>query len=208
MFNLYSLRIITRVFLLLSISVALLLSACSSSKLAKSWADPALQAPLMGEVFVVGVTHQETFRRLVEDSLVEGISAEGRKGIASYAVMENKGEVNLEEVKSALVESGAASFLVVRLADTTSVTLSQDATGQNYETMDKFERDPLFWNPNPKQSVRTTTRMTLLARVYNVETKQLLWSAYAHFVDPVMTRKYTDKMAKLFVKDLEAQGLL
>ena len=201
-------RVISRVSLLLTISVALLLSACSSSKLAKSWADPALQAPLTGEIFVVGVTHQETMRRLAEDSLVEGIMAEGGKGAASYTVMENKGEVNLEEVKSAVLASGAASLLVVRLADTATVTLSQDATGQNYDTIDKLERDPSFWNPNPKQSVRTTTRLTLLARVYDVETKQMVWSAHAHFVDPVMTKKYTDNMAKLFIKDLKAQGLL
>ena len=109
-----------------------------------------MQEPLTGEVFVVGVAHRETVRRLVENSLVEGLMDRGVLGIASYSVMENKGEVKLDEVKSAIAASKAESLLVIRLADTTTVSLEQDATGQNYDTIDRLEIDPECFNPNPK----------------------------------------------------------
>lgn len=185
----------------------LLLAGCASNRLVSTWSDPAAGV-LQGDVLVIAVTHQDTLRRLFEESYVNLLEGEGLDAVPGYTVTEGGKPVGYDNVVSAVKKTGVGTLLVTRLSDVSAKTVEQMATGRKYDTLDTLEADPVFFNPVPKQATKTTTRMKLVSKLYDVQSRKLLWSAITESKDPVMTSAYIDKLTSMIVADMKKKQLM
>ncbi|WP_163337486.1 hypothetical protein [Desulfopila sp. IMCC35008] len=185
----------------------LLLAGCASNRLVSSWSDPAA-GTVQGDVLVVAVTHQDTVRRLFEDSYVTLLQGEGLTAVPGYTVTEGGKPVSYDDVIAAIGLTGSKALLVTRLSDVSVKTFEQLATGRKYDTLDVLEADPIFFNPVLKQSTTNTTRMKLVSWLYDVQSGKLLWSAVTESKDPVMTRDYINKLVRMIVADMKKKQLM
>ena len=191
----------------LFVVIALCLASCSAKSIVSSWADPdaGVQA---GDTLMVGVAHRETVRKLFEDSLVEGYAKENLKAVASYTVIGAGETPDYDAILTAVARTGSKTVLVARLANFSEQTTVQMALGREYMVFEQAEMAPIFMNPTPTYATNSTVKLQLEARLYDVETKKMIWTATSRVSDPVMTKKYIDKVTGLFLADMKKNGLL
>lgn len=68
---------------------AALLAGCASTKVDVAWTNPEFASRrLEGKVLVVGLTHDETMRRVYEDEMVARLTVRGVSAIRSYEVVQ------------------------------------------------------------------------------------------------------------------------
>ena len=202
--RLLTIRQITSVLFVL---IALGLASCSAKSIVSSWTDPAAGVQA-GDTLMVGVAHRDTVRRLFEDSLVEGFSKENVKAVASYTVAGTEETPDYDAILTAVARTGSKTVLVARLANVSEQTTVQRALGREYMVFEQAEMAPIFMNPTPAYATNSTVKVQLEARLYDVVTKKMIWTATSKVTDPVMTKKYIDKVTGLFLADLKKNGLL
>lgn len=198
-----------RMHLLVSLALFLLvISGCASSNMVSSWHDPLVENNVQGTLLVVAVSHRDTVRKLFEDSYKEALDTGGITVVPGYTVTGPENPVSYSAVVEAVAETGADVVLVTKLANVSENTVQQLATGQKYDTIDNLEKDSIFFNPMPKQTTKTTTRVQLISRLYDVKSGKLFWTAITESKDPVMTKKYIQSLTGLIVDDLEKKNIL
>jgi len=74
-----------RTFATLALGTAALLAACSTTRVTGTWSDPAFTPRPLTSVMVVGVSKEQTARRLYEDQLVQLLAERGVRAVPSYA---------------------------------------------------------------------------------------------------------------------------
>lgn len=184
------------------------LGGCSANRVLTSHADPQMAGKIKGKVLVVTVSHRETPRKLIEESCVRQLSGLGIPAIPSFEVTVGDNPVTYDQAVAAIKKSGAATVLVMQLDSVSSKTIEQLATGSKYDTLDKLEVDPIFFVPQPKVTSRTTTRAKIVSRLYDVQSRKLVWSAVTESKEPVMTRSFADSLVKVILSDLQSKQLL
>ena len=191
--------------------MVLLVSACGQkNRLVSSWVDPAVKVAKVEDALVIGVARDATIRRLYEDSLSRGLYAEGVRTIQGHRVTAVQETITYETVVQAAQETKAKTVLISHLADATRKISSGDALGRQYGDLKDLPMtvDMVASTAPRVASTSSKTTLWLESRLYDVATRDLLWSAQVEVVDPVMTNKAIDKATILFVQDLKAKGLL
>lgn len=192
----------------LMVFLVMLLSGCASNKIFWSHADPSFSERIKEPVLIIGIAHRETVRKLYEDALVDSFGEKNISCIAGYKMMEQKGLVKHADIIEAVKQSEVASVLVTRLEDVNNSTTYSLASGKMYDTLDGLEQNALFFNPHPQVTNSQTTKMQLQSRLYDVESRKLIWSATSESKNPVMTKKYIKNLTDVTVKDIKKSGLL
>lgn len=186
---------------------ALLTASCASNRLVASWVDPVAEFQAE-DILVVGVAHRETVRKLFENSFVEDFEKEKIQAVSSYTVASSKDTPSYDTILEAVAETGTKTVLVTRLVSAVEKTNTQMAVGREYMVFEQAEMQPVFMNPNPTYSTNTKVKLNLEARLYDVASKKMMWSATSKVTDPVMTKKYIDKVTDLFMADMKKNNLL
>lgn len=197
-------RVISICFALIA---ALLVASCSSKSIVASWTDPAADIRA-GDTLVVGVAQRETMRKLFENSFVEDLRKENIEAVASYTVTGTGEAPDYDAIINAVSKVESTTVLVTRLAGVKEKTNTQMAVGREYMIFEQAEMAPIFMNPNPTYATNTRVKLHLEARLYDVGTRKMIWSATAKVTEPVMTKKYIDKVTDLFMADLKKNNML
>ncbi len=201
------LRICRTVFSQLVLFTVLLTASCSSKTIVASWVDPVGEFKAEN-ILVVGIAHRETVRKLFENSFVEDFEKEKIQAVSSYTVARTKDAPDYDAILQAVEETGTKTVLVTRLAGIKEKTNTQMALGREYMVFEQAEMASIFMNPNPTYSTNTKVKLNLEARLYDVASRKLVWSATSKVSDPVMTKKYIDKVTDLFIEDMKKNNLL
>lgn len=173
---------------------AILVAACatSSTSLDAQWVNPefAGKRPIRN-VLVMSAVRDTTNRRLVEDRMVESLTAVGVKAVQSYRYLPLEGPVTEEELKRAVAQAGVTHAMVTRIINvTTQVNVSPGmvmgpAWGPGwgwgggwgpgwggfagyYNTM---------WATSIPPQVTTTQNVHADTRVFDASTAAVIWSA-------------------------------
>ncbi len=192
---------------------SLLLASCATTSLTTSWHDAQFSGGAMfDDVLIIGVSEDETLRRLYEDGFVAKLSESGLRGVASYTL-------DIPDIKptqkavAAAVEAADARYVMITRHVSTD-------TKQHYRPPEPVYVDPFYsrmdryyplayreayYRPGYSYSVTT---VLLESNLYDVETQKLIWSAQSKSVDPAMTKKYLDELITVFTQDLKKSGLL
>lgn len=201
---------------------SLLLSSCSANKLTSSWKHDSIGQYKMGTVLVIGVARDEIKRRIYEDTFVSSLTEAGVHAVPSYTVTKQSIEPSKEALQEVLTKSQADTVLITHRIGRKEVEAYQRSAlliGSNnyygitgadgYYGNSLYGYYPLIWNSvAPTGSYYEKITVMLETNLYDVKTEELLWSARSESTDPVMTRKYYQKLINLFLNDLKKDNLL
>lgn len=188
----------------------LVLTSCASNRLLSSHVQPAATGKKVEDVLIVGVFHDQLIRKLYEKSFARGLAGEGAASFLGHAVLSAKEPISRDTVIKAVESTGAKTVLVTRLVEMSSTTSSQDAVGRTNVNLDDalFGPGMYYASSSLTTSSSTTVKVKLEALLYDAKSRQLLWSAAAEVVDPVLTNRFLDTVTVLYIEDLKKKSLL
>lgn len=100
--------------------IAMLITACSMTKLTSAWKDPSYQRQ-PGKIMVIGVAKKPIIKRILEDEFVRQLKARGTNAVASYTIMPDEKQSDHAAIDAKLKEQGADAVLISRLASKKTV---------------------------------------------------------------------------------------
>ncbi len=191
----------------------LLLSSCATTSLTTSWHDAVFTAQNnMDDVLVIGLTKDETVRRLYEDGFVAKLSDAGVRAYPSYTLDIADIKPTKKAVAAAVAAIDAGYVLITRHVSTDTKQHYRPPepvyVDPYYSRMDRYY--PLVYREayyRPGYSYSVTT-VLLESNLYDAATGKLIWSAQSKSVDPAMTEKYIDELIAVFVQDLKKSGFI
>ncbi|MBL4902734.1 MAG: hypothetical protein JKY62_08780 [Desulfocapsa sp.] len=202
-------------YLFFLISVAtIFLSSCSASKLLSSWKDESLEQGSISPVLVIGVVkHDETKRRIYEDTFVDSFKSAGTNAMASYTLSKAPIEPHKTALREIIKKAEAKTILITHMVSSQEKDFFQPSSriiGTNsYSNQSLFSYYPFIYNSvSSSGSYISTTKVLLETSLYDVKTEKLIWTARTESIDPVMTRKYYQQLIDLFLQDLADQKIL
>lgn len=104
-----------RIPLVLSMLVAVLVSACVTAQLDSVWKDPLYQAR-PHKIMVIGVSNNAGNRRIFEDEFARQLKAHGTEAIASYTVLPDRQEGDQAVIAAKVAQMKADTVLITRIA--------------------------------------------------------------------------------------------
>jgi len=189
--------------------LALLLSACASTKLTNSWRDSGYSGPALTKILVIGVTKQSGIRRTLEDIFAEQLRAHRVQAIQSYTLIPEDGEVPQERLAQTLQQAGAEGVLVTRLVKVDRQTQYYPGTyvGPPFMGFYGFYSSAWIGFYDPPQ-VYTYDVVTSETSLFQAKSNRLLWSGTSETFSPSDVRKDANEFASVIIKALAKEGLV
>lgn len=182
---------------------------CSTTRLQAQWQSPQFAGEIRGPVLVVGMTRDDTVRRLYEDEMAARFNARGIAATPSYTVVpERLQDASGERLLAEARRAGAAMLLSSAVIDT--------------ETMQRVEvrPDPLLGWPymgwygaywpytRIRQEVTTWRRAVVQTGLADVKSGNTIWSIRTSTDQPANAEREVRALAGIVFRELEARRLL
>jgi len=190
------------------LALAALVSGCQSTSIRSAWFDTDFAGPPMRRIIVVGIVNNVTDARVFEDTFAEKLRAAGIDGIPGYTVILDDARATDAAFAAAVVASGAQGLLLVRL-------LGVDTRTQVSTTM---VPGGVHWGQAPwggptrtmvpVQQVRQYDLATVEAKLFDVQTKALVWAATTSTLNPRSVAAETPTFADLVIGQLAERGII
>ena len=195
------------------LSICVLLGGCSANRLLSTWKDPAVNTPLPAPVLVVGISKNATKRHIYEDTFVDSLNGVNIKAIASYTASKQAIEPSKDALKDVVKKTGAKTVLITHMVGENEKDHYQPALDRygsiRHSNTGLYRYYPMIYSSvYTPGSYTSTTKVMLETNLYDVETERLIWTARSESIDPVMTRKYYQKLIDLFLNDLQRKKLI
>jgi hypothetical protein len=199
---------------LISLFTITTLTACSSSRLATRWNDTDYKGPVLEKVLVVGVMKDDSRRRHYETEFVKKLTADGRKAVASYALMPDlKAVDDKDELVAIINQAGADSVLITTLKavkkEEREVPPRVDyvpSMGMGYGYYPYYLTSyQAVYSPG---YTTVDTVVHLETRVFALSTGDLVWAGNTESVNAGSADKIISETANLIVTDMKKSGLL
>ncbi len=191
------------------LAVAAILSGCQSTSIRSAWYDTDFAGPPMRKVIVVTGIASVTDARVFEDAFAARLRLAGVEGIAGHTVNIDDTNASANTFVAAVTNTGAQGLLLVSVLDVdtrtqVSTTMVQGGMG--------WGRGP--WggatsrSVMPVQQVRQDTIATVEAKLFDVQTKQVVWAATTSTLNPRSIARETPAFADLIVDQLSRRGII
>jgi hypothetical protein len=195
----------------LPLLAALLLAACSTTRIDGTWVRPEFAGTrLQGPLLVVGVARDDTVRRVYEDEMTARLAARGIKALRSYelvpATLQNDSEGALRQ---AARQAGATHILSTAvIGQEREAVVMQDPNlylGWGYRGWYRS-----YWGLSYplRTEVRTYSVYRAQTALTDVATDRIEWTARTRTTDPVNIERDTRGFADVIVGALEQAGLV
>jgi hypothetical protein len=193
--------------LLLAFSVAALAS-CASTTLQSAWYDTSFGGGPFKRILIVGVGTSVTDTRLFEDIFAQQLSAAGTQGVPGYQFIDDDARISDADWNAGVARSGADGLLVVRV-------LGVDTRAQVSTVM--VPRSMYFgpgfggWAAPPMVAVPQVSQYdiaTVEARLFDVRSKTIVWSATTQTLNPTTVARETPGFAAVVIGQLAARKLI
>ncbi len=213
--------------LLAAIGLVLYLSACSTASIITSWQNPEISTKV-SRPYIIGISKDDTKRRVFEDSARAKLMAEGVSPIASYHNLPTSEENDKGVIARKAAEKGADSILMVRVIDRRTETRVQPGRVTTQVTAPLYTDTALTMPPFPPDShyhdygryyarsyevVYEPPREihfkvgTVEANLYDSRTDQLLWSGQFKVVEDSFDKVVND-FVDTMTGELKNKGLI
>lgn len=188
-----------------------LISCGPTTKIDKSWRDPAVSVndSSYHKVLVVGLMKDETTRRIVEDQLVARLKG---KGVASYSASSNDDfkENNIEALSEKLKQNGFDGAIVMRLVDVDKKTNYVPGTTSFQPYYYRF--GPYLyraWSSYSTPGYYTQDKIYYVeTNVYSFRRNKLIWSGITSTVNPDRTDKMFNEIDDVVSAQMRQEGFL
>ena len=191
------------------LALAALVSGCQSTSIRSAWFDTDFAGPPFRKVMVVGDIGTTAGARAFEDDFAAKLRAAGVDAIASHTVKLDDPNVTEASFVAAVTGSGAQGLLLVRLlgVDTrTRVTTTMVPGGM------AWGRGP-WGGPTSRTmvavpQVRQYELAAVETKLFDVQTRQLVWAATTSTFNPVSLARETPAFAELIIGELADRGVI
>lgn len=196
--------------MLMLLLAAALASGCQSTSIRSAWFDTDFAGPPMRKIIVVTGIASVADARVFEDAFAARLRLAGVEGIAGHTVSIVDTDAAANTFAAAVTNTGAQGLLLVRVlrVDTrtqVSTTMVQGGMG--------WGRGP-WGGPStsrtmvPVQQVRQDEIATVETKLFDVQTKQLVWAATTSTFNPRSIARETPAFADLIVDQLASRGII
>jgi len=198
--------------------LAMVVTACASTRMTASWHDPNFHGPLK-KIAVFVIYDDQTLRRVAEDEAVNRMPP-GTQAVASYTLFDNPKKGDRERIRAQLAEQGFDGTLVTRLVGTKkdetyippqTYFIPGDPRYRSVPFYDSFDNyygfayGQVYVTPG---YLREDTIVNLESILYALPGGKPVWSATSESVNPTSPKAVTEELAKLIAKDLVGHGIV
>lgn len=197
---------------ILLVSVFLILTSCSNTKLTSSWKPANASALAPGnKILILGIIREKDIRlrMQMEGYLVDALKAKGYNAISAYTLYGPKmfGNKDEDAVLGQLHNSG--------IAEVFTITLLDKARERNYQPGMAYPYSP-FWGYYSYMYGRVydpgyisiDTKFFWESNLYDVSTKKLLYSVQSHSTNPSSAGDMGKAYSKVVVNNMTKEGLI
>jgi hypothetical protein len=195
-----------RAMLLLALSAASALGACSTTQLVTSWRDPAFSGPPLKKVMVMGISRQATARRVFENTFVASLGEVGVTAVASHVGLPQDGPPDHSAVAQAVREAGVDGVIVSRV-------IAREREVRRDMQINPVSRRSFYpglgfvwvrvYEPQEIETVHLVAETT----VYRVSDGQLIWSGITDSLEPTNWESATKGFARSTIAGLKQAGV-
>ena len=195
---------------------ALLVVACSSTKMVTEWSEKDYQGGELNSFLVIGAINSDLYRRAYEDAIVEKFKENGIDAISSYTLMTSLEEYDdQEKLKHAVINTGVDGLIVARLIDfdeseqyippsyDVSPTLGVGLGRGYYNSYHAGVH--ASYRPGYTQ---TTTKIRIGSDVFLADNEKLIWAAETESFNPSTYQSVIDKIADITLSSLRKNGFV
>jgi hypothetical protein len=204
-----SIRGAARIWLL----AAVVLAACAGpTRIVQQWQDPGFTGGPFKRVFVIGVTHGSTVRRVFEDAFCAELKARGVECVQSYTLVPEDGIAPRERYDSAVREARADSVFIARVQRverrTEVIPSSAPVFGGAYGFYGAAWGGPLFMGYAAPPTVIQFDQAFVESRLFSVKSDQPVWTATSEVFAPSNPQQDSQDFARTMIEALAARKLL
>jgi hypothetical protein len=190
----------------------LLLSSCATTKITSVWMDEKKAGTTFKDILVIGISEQETNRRLFEQHFAEQLNLAGVEGEASYIILPQDAEISRETVSAAIKGKSIDAVIVTHLIGVEEQTVYRESmevrpTYSHYSGL--YEYYPYVHGYVNQPGYYTTHEIVKLeTSLYEVASEALVWSAQSQTFAPASANEVIEDVVKVVIRDLQEKGLI
>ena len=201
--------------LFLTFALLTLVAGCQTTSIQSAWYDTNFRGGPMGKIVVVGSVDNVADGRVFEDIFAARLRAAGVEGIAGYTVIGDEARVAEAPFGAAVAKTGAQGLLLVRLlrVDTrTQVSTTMVPGGMGWGWGGGWG-GPGWGSPFgptmvPVQQISQYDLATVESKLFDVQTKQLVWAATTTTFNPTSVARETPGFADVIIGQLTQRGTI
>ena len=196
--------------LFLLFALLTLVAGCQTTSIQSAWYDTNFRNGPMRKIVVVGSVDNISDGRVFEDIFAEKLRAAGVDGVAGHAVIPNDARAGEAPFAAAVVKSGAQGLLLVRLlrVDTrTQVSTTMVSGGMGWGWGGGWG-SPFGPSMIPVQQVSQYDLATVESKLFDVQTKQLVWAATTTTFNPTTVAREAPGFADVIIGELAQRGII
>ena len=191
------------------LALAVLLGGCQSTSIRSAWFDSEFTGPPLRRIVVVGSIDSVADGRVFEDAFAERLRASGIDGIPGHTVIPDAARVSDASFAAAVVNSGAQGLLLVRLlgVDTrtqVTTTMVPGGMGWGHGPWGGMHNRAMF----PVQQVSQYELAAVETKLFDVQSKQLIWAGTTSTLNPRSVARETPGFADVIIGQLAGRGII
>jgi hypothetical protein len=196
------------------VALAVLVAGCQTTSIRSAWFDTSFTGPPMRKIVVTGNFSRTSDGRVLEDVFVDKLRAAGVEGIAGHTIRLDDPALSDEAFKAAVVDTGAQGLLLVTLLGVD--TRTQVSTTMVHGGMG-WGRGPWggtswgggsTWTTIPVQQVSQYDLATVETKLFDVQTRQLVWAATTTTFNPRSVTREAPGFADLIIGQLAGRQVI
>jgi len=200
--------------LFLPFALLTLVAGCQSTSIQSAWYDTNFRGGPMRKIVVVGSVDSISDGRVFEDIFAEKLRAAGVEGVVGYTVIADEARAGEAPFGAAVAKTGAQGLLLVRLlrVDTrTQVSTTMVSGGMGWGWGGGWGGgwgSPFGPTMVPVQQVSQYDLATVESKLFDVQTKQLVWAATTTTFNPTSVARETPGFADVIIGQLARRGII
>jgi len=192
------------------IALVALVSGCQSTTLRSAWFDTDFAGPPLRKIVVSASLGSAADSRGFEDSFADKLRGVGVQAIAGHTVRLDDAGLPDASFDAAVVDTGAQGLLLVRLlgVDTrtqVSTTMVHGGASWGRGQWGTLTRTTIVV---PVQQVSQYELATVEAKLFDVQTRQLIWAATTTTFNPRSVARETPAFADLVIGQLAGRDII
>ena len=195
-----------------------LISGCSSTTLTGSWKSPD-QTIKISKIYIIGVSKNDTTRRIFEDSFAKSFSDSGITGAVSYKDFPNGQKADKDDVLNKAKENGVDTILLTKLIKKTTETVVNPGSVSTYSSGGSYYPSSHHRSYGSHYSNRYATvydpptvsqfEIAIIeSYIYDTATGALIWSAQLETMVGMNSQEIIDDFTEVVSEDLKDKGLI
>jgi hypothetical protein len=197
---------------LTAVLAALLLAACTSTRLTESWINKDIKDYPYRDFLIIGIADDDLNRRLFEDNFVDALKKRGIEAEPSYRLLPDSAVINRDSVAEAIKGKNIDAVLVTHMVSIDQETVYRQS--MDYMPTQGYYNGLYNYYPHVYTYVNapgyyTTHEIVKLeTNVYDVASEKIAWSAQSRSFAPDSAKEVIDELTKLVISDLEDKGII